>query len=75
MTAMKTGAQDYLLNNNLKRLLPLVRHSLQQSKVRRVTKHNEEAIFYLAYHDALTDLPNRIVFNDRLRQGIPVRPS
>ncbi len=29
-------------------------------------KRNEEQITYLAYHDALTGLPNRMLFNDRL---------
>lgn len=30
-------------------------------------KRNEEQITYLAYHDALTGLPNRLLFNDRLK--------
>jgi len=29
-------------------------------------KRDEETIRYLAYYDALTDLPNRLLFNDRL---------
>jgi diguanylate cyclase (GGDEF)-like protein/PAS domain S-box-containing protein len=29
-------------------------------------KRSEEQITYQAYHDALTDLPNRLLFNDRL---------
>ena len=27
-------------------------------------------MFHLAQHDSLTDLPNRIMFNDRLTQAI-----
>jgi len=30
----------------------------------------EEEIHYLAYHDALTELPNRMLFQDRLQQAI-----
>ncbi|MCB2226844.1 MAG: EAL domain-containing protein [Desulfarculaceae bacterium] len=33
-------------------------------------KNSEEKITYLAYHDALTGLPNRRLFNDRLEKAI-----
>jgi diguanylate cyclase (GGDEF)-like protein/PAS domain S-box-containing protein len=33
-------------------------------------KHTEETIRNLAYHDPLTGLPNRLLFNDRLTQAI-----
>lgn len=33
-------------------------------------KKSEEEVKYLAYHDALTGLPNRLLFNDRLNQAI-----
>ena len=35
-----------------------------------VRKHIEETIRNLAYHDPLTGLPNRLLFNDRLSQAI-----
>lgn len=33
-------------------------------------KQAEERIQYLAYHDTLTDLPNRVLFEDRLNQSL-----
>ncbi len=36
------------------------------SEIRRL----EEEIHYLAYHDTLTDLPNRMLFQDRVQQEI-----
>ncbi|MET0072049.1 MAG: EAL domain-containing protein [Candidatus Thiodiazotropha sp.] len=33
-------------------------------------KQSEERLDYLAHHDPLTDLPNRLLFNARLRQSI-----
>ncbi len=34
------------------------------------SKENEERILHLAFHDALTDLPNRRTFNERLQEAI-----
>ncbi len=34
-------------------------------------KAAEEQMHFLAYHDALTSLPNRVLFNDRLKHAIP----
>lgn len=33
-------------------------------------KENEERLHYLAHYDQLTNLPNRILFNDRLKQAL-----
>jgi diguanylate cyclase (GGDEF)-like protein len=68
--AMKAGAQDYLMKSNLKRLLPTVEQQLHAASVRRKRNRFEETVQYLAYHDVLTDLPNRGVFYDRLQQCI-----
>jgi diguanylate cyclase (GGDEF)-like protein len=38
--------------------------------VRRQRQRESERVAYLAYHDELTDLPNRTLLNDRLHQGI-----
>lgn len=33
-------------------------------------KRSQEKVSFLAYHDPLTQMPNRLLFNDRLTQGI-----
>ncbi|MHC6227962.1 phosphodiesterase DibA [Pseudomonas sp. X10] len=33
-------------------------------------KHSERELAYLAHHDPLTDLPNRLLFNDRAEQAL-----
>jgi diguanylate cyclase (GGDEF)-like protein len=68
--AMRIGAQDYILKNSLSRLGPAVERELREADVRRERQRQSERVAYLAYHDELTDLPNRTLLNDRLHQGI-----
>ena len=35
-------------------------------------KQTQEKLNHLAYHDALTDLPNQVLFKDRLKQAIAI---
>ncbi|WP_110971690.1 phosphodiesterase DibA [Pseudomonas huaxiensis] len=35
-----------------------------------VIKHTERELAYLVHHDPLTDLPNRLLFNDRAQQAL-----
>ena len=68
--AMRIGAQDYIMKDSLDRLAPAVERELREAELRRERRRHSERVAYLAYHDELTDLPNRTLLNDRLRQGI-----
>jgi diguanylate cyclase (GGDEF)-like protein len=68
--AMRSGAQDYIIKGNLQRLVPAVERQLHEAAMRRDRKRADETVQYLAYHDVLTDLPNRTLFCDRLRQAL-----
>ena len=70
VAAMKSGAQDYILKDRLWRLAPAVESELRSAAVRRSRKQADARLAYLAYHDALTDLPNRVLLDDRLQQGL-----
>ena len=44
VTAMKSGAHDYIMKDNLKRLVPAVDRELKEAEVRRQRKKAEEAL-------------------------------
>jgi diguanylate cyclase (GGDEF)-like protein len=70
VAAMRSGAQDYIMKGSLKRLVPAVERELREVAIRRSRKQAEERLAHLAYYDALTDLPNRLLLHDRLTQAM-----
>jgi diguanylate cyclase len=70
VAAMKQGAHDYIIKGNLARLAPAVERELREAAVRRERTRANERVAYLAYHDPLTDLPNRSLLSDRMQQAL-----
>lgn len=62
MEAMKAGAADYLVKGKIDSAL--LERSIRYAVERKVA---EEQIMRAAYYDHLTQLPNRVLFNDRLK--------
>lgn len=70
VAGMKAGANDYLMKENLKRLIPTIERELSQAKMRLDHRQSEEMVRHLAYYDPLTALPNRTRLHDRLQAAI-----
>ncbi len=70
VTAMKAGAHDYILKDNLKRLIPAVERELREARMRQDRRAKEEEIERLAYFDPVTGLPNRFYFQKSVSQAI-----
>ena len=68
--AMKAGAHDYLMKDNLTRLIPAVERELKEAENRSARKRAEERVQHLTYHDTLTGLLNRREFERRVASAL-----
>lgn len=70
VAAMKSGAHDYIMKENLSRLVPAVERELREAKNRQQHLAAQKTIEHLAYHDVLTGLFNRAEFERRLQHAL-----
>ena len=70
VAAMKMGAHDHIMKDNLKRLAPAIERELREAEMRRSHRVAEATIRHLAYHDQLTGLLNRNEFDRHLNNAL-----
>lgn len=70
VAAMKMGAHDYIMKDNLARLVPAIEREIREAEVRRSHRLAEATIRHLAYHDHLTGLVNRNEFDRHLNMAL-----
>jgi diguanylate cyclase (GGDEF)-like protein len=68
--AMKNGAHDYIMKDNLARLVPAITRELRETKNRYAHRRAQETIQHLAFHDALTGLANRHEFEAQVQAAL-----
>jgi diguanylate cyclase (GGDEF)-like protein len=68
--AMKAGANDYIMKDKMARLVPAIERELMEAEARHAHRQSQQRVHYLAYHDPLTELPNRVQFQEHLQRVI-----
>lgn len=66
VSAMRSGAHDYVYKGNFARLIPSIERELKNAAVRRAKKQAETRIYRLAYYDELTGLSKRNLFCEKV---------
>jgi diguanylate cyclase (GGDEF)-like protein len=70
--AIQRGAQDCVPRRDLEGegMLRILRHAIERQRIMLELNEARQREQYLATHDSLTGIPNRMLFYDRLAQGI-----
>ncbi|MBD3168277.1 MAG: EAL domain-containing protein [candidate division Zixibacteria bacterium] len=70
--ALQKGAQDYLVKGQVDSALLIrsMRYAIERELMTKDLERARKLERHLAYHDTLTNLPNRSLFYDRLNQAI-----
>ena len=68
--AMRAGANDYVMKNNLARLLPAMQREIHEAKTRADSRAaniaQQKQLDYMAYYDSITGLATRTLFLERV---------
>ena len=67
--AMGMGAQDYVMKDNLSRLVPVIEREIASNATRKAKDVAEQGVRFLSCHDTLTSLPNRRFFERSLHDA------
>ncbi len=67
--AMGMGAQDYVMKDNLSRLVPVIEREMASNATRKAKDVAEQGVRFLSCHDTLTSLPNRRFFERSLHDA------
>ena len=67
---MRNGAQDYVMKDNLARLIPAIEREIKESEVRYEKHLVEQDLKHLTYHDQLTGLANREHFEHFIKTSL-----
>lgn len=70
VSAMHLGAQDYIMKDNLARLVPVILREYKQFEAQKAHQEAEKNYRFLRYHDNLTNLVNRQEFESRIAHAL-----